>query len=318
MQPSSATSNSDGDKPGSGDTNDTAPTVENPTGKCQAEGDGSRVEHSPNPTDVYLPDCSAPLDREYYRVFVEESGTAYTIPRMSADPAFYRACLNEEDPLHEVLQTYSLCDSSAPSTPDMVEKLNSMAPADALALTHYLHERLVFFVTEQGVSPYPMAQDILDACKADEQFRNGAMQERCDFEIAAEQQGVRTTQGWIHVGEQAEALAAAMNELYGLSGDELCERLSQDASLTLTRTIGDISRPCTSDTDCVGVAHASACHDACTSAILASSQSQFDSVVEQLASEQCATRTAADCGPAISPPCDAPGEPACVEGQCSR
>jgi hypothetical protein len=39
--------------------------LENPTGECTADGDGSRAcYHSPNRSDTYLPDCDAPLDRE--------------------------------------------------------------------------------------------------------------------------------------------------------------------------------------------------------------------------------------------------------------
>ncbi len=44
--------------------------IENPSGECEAETDGSRLcYHSPNPTDTYLPDCDNTLDRELWRVF---------------------------------------------------------------------------------------------------------------------------------------------------------------------------------------------------------------------------------------------------------
>lgn len=290
--------------------------VDNPTGDCVAQDDGGRVEHSPDSTDVYLPDCELDLAREYYRVFVQEDDTAYMIPRPDAHPAFVWACINEQDPLHATLQEYSLCQSEALDA-EQISKVNGMRPGDALAVSHYLHERLVFFVTETGVSPYPMAQDILDLCKTDEQFRNGPMQERCDFELAAEN-GPRAEIGWIHTGEQAEVLAAALNELYGIVDDELCQRLSNDASGTLTRVLYAAPQPCSVAEDCVRVGHASACHDACSAVISTDNQADFETAVTRIDAEQCAMRDAAGCGPTIAPPCIPPQDVVCVDGQCGE
>lgn len=288
--------------------------VDNPSGGCVAQDNGGRVEHSPLATDVYLPDCQLDLAREYYRVFVKDDDRAYMIPRPDNHPAFVWACINEQNPLHATLQRYSLCQSEALDG-EQVEAVNSMLPADALAIAHYLHDRLVFFTTEGGVSPYPMAQDILDLCKDDEQFRNGPMRERCDFELAAED-GPRDSIGWSHTGEQARVLVTALNELYGIADDELCRRLSNDASDALTRELVGQAQPCNVVEDCVQVGHASSCHDACTAVISTDNQPRFESAVARIDAEQCATRDAAGCGPAIAPPCVPPLGVVCVDGTC--
>lgn len=307
---SSADDSTSDDDPGDG-----ASDVDNPTGDCVADGDGSRVGHSPGNDSVYLPDCELDLEREYYRVFAQSDGTAYMIPRPDGHPDFIRACIDDQVPLHDVLQAYSLCQSEALDSAQ-VEQVNSMAPADALQIAHYLHERLVFFVAEQGVSPYPQPQDILDLCKTDDDFRNGPMQERCDFELDAEESGSRNEIGWIHTGEQAEALAPALNALYGIESDELCDRLSNAASLDVTRVVYGTQQSCSSDEDCTEVGHASACHDSCSAVIATANQAEFDATVERVSNEQCATREAAECGPIIAPPCVPPLGAACVEGQC--
>ncbi len=302
--------------PASDDGPSSTPSGDNPTGDCVAGGDGSRVGHSPGADSTYLPDCELNLEREYYRVFVQSDGTAYMIPRPDNHPDFIDVCLslNESDPLYETARAYSLCQSEAFDS-SQVEQINSMAPADALALAHYLHERLVFFVTADGVRPYPQAQDILDLCKMDEAFRNGPMQERCDFELDAEESGVRNEIGWVHTGVEAEALAPALNALYGITDDDLCNRLSSAAARDVTHIVYGTPHNCEVVEDCVQVGHSSACHDACGAAISTANQDLFDQAVERVSAEQCATREALDCTPSPPPPC-VELELACVDGQC--
>src|SRR5690606_10056546 len=125
-------------------------------------------------------------------------------------------------------------------------------------------------------------QDILDLCKTSESFRSGPMQERCEYELDAEQSGRRGEIGWVHTGEEAEALAPALNELYGITDDELCDRLSNAASLDVTRVVYGTSQSCSDDEDCVQVGHASACHDACGAVISLANQDEFDATVQRV------------------------------------
>jgi hypothetical protein len=191
--------------------------ITNPTGSCLPAGDGSRVGHSPEASDVYLPDCQSPLTREYYRVFVKADDTAYMIPRPDGHNSLTLACLQGDDhPFKQALERYSLCQDS-PLSSAQVDVVNSMVPADALAIAHQLNDDLVFFVGAADVRPSVFAGDVLDLCKSDPTFRDGPMRERCDFELAAEASGSRTEEGWSHTGAQGDALVEALNALYGIA-----------------------------------------------------------------------------------------------------
>jgi hypothetical protein len=186
--------------------------VDNPTGDCSAPNDGSRSGyHAPEKDDVWVPDCESPLSREYYRVFATGPDSAYVIPRPDGSPYLSPVCANPQHALRALADRYTLCGAVD------VELVNSMKVDDALSLTHFLHQSLVFVASEQGVTPGALSSDILDACESDPAFRSGPLAERCEFEIEAKRSGRRDEIGWIHTGEQAEALAEKMNELYGIS-----------------------------------------------------------------------------------------------------
>lgn len=287
--------------------------VTNPTGDCVAMSDGSGIEHNPGADSVYLPDCEAPLSREYYRVFVQEDGTAYMFPRPDNHPDFYGPCRDVDDPLQPVLERYDLCQEEAFDA-EQVARVNAMDPADALAIAHFLHERLVFVTEEYGVRPGPRAEDILELCETDQEFRNGPLRERCDFEIDAARGGTRTEQGWLHTGEAGRVLADALNELYGIRGEALCDRINRNASQSLLVAIDD-ARECTVDADCVEVWRSTSCFDNCGDQIAASLSSDIEAVKQTLEENQCAAFQRADCS-FVPPPCDPPGPPACIDGYC--
>jgi hypothetical protein len=213
------------------------------------------------------------------------------------------------------LDRYFLCQEQALSS-EQVEAVNAMSPADALAIAHALHQRLVFVAGEAGVRPYASPGDILELCQRNAAFRAGPLQERCDFELQAAASGARSEIGWSHTGEQAVVLADALNSLDGIEGGEKCDRLTRDASLSLSRVIESAQGPCTSDADCIGIGHASACHDAC-GVIAASHAGDVNTARVAINGEQCSAFERASCTLSV-PSCDPPGRPACSGGVCGE
>lgn len=190
-----------------------------------------------------------------------------------------------------------------------------MDPADALSIAHALNERLVFFVAESGVQPSVFAGDVLELCKADAGFRAGPLKDRCDFELGAEAAGSRNDFGWVHTGEAGLTLASALNDLYGIEDDELCNRLSNDASLSLSPAIEAAASPCTTDADCVLIGHASDCHDACAGVITVSRTTEVNTTRDEIEGAQCVLFERAGCL-FVGTPCEPPGEPVCMGGVC--
>jgi hypothetical protein len=302
------------DAGGDDQSNPPAPTssVPNPSGDCVPEDNGGRDGfHSPDASDAYLPDCASNLQREYYRVFQQQSGTAYMIPRPDGHSAWQGPCRDEADPLHDLVNEYKLCDSAG--SPDAVEAINAMQPADALTLAHALHEQLVFFTTENGVSPYPFSADIVAACKSNDELSSGVFGPRCETEIDLEGKP-RPEEVITYSAEEATALAAALNTLYGIVDDNLCTRLTSSAYATLQASI-EVSRACESDAQCASIGHNSTCHDACGDVISESQRATVDATRSQLDANQCAAFDSAGCT-LIVPPCVPPGTAACVEDQC--
>src|SRR4051794_39553191 len=104
------------------------PQVRNPTGDCVAPpGNGARPGHSHSWR--YLPDCQAPLRREYYRVFAWSESVASMFPRPDFAPSTAQICTSEAagSPLRAVFERYTLCDSQP-----NIERVNAMKAVDAL------------------------------------------------------------------------------------------------------------------------------------------------------------------------------------------
>lgn len=289
-----------GSPPGSG--------VDNPSGDCVAQGDGGRLGYHSPAGDTYVPDCQATLPREYWRIFVQDSGDAYMIPRPDGALALRAPCNNPDHPLNAALNAYTLCQEiTQPAA------VNAMDLDDALAISRLLHASLVFENDPEG-GTFAFPNDILEVCKSDNTFRNGPMQERCDFELEAEQSDTRIDIGWIHDGEQGTVLAAAMNALYGITGEEFCTRTERSAGDQLDLAIGQANVSCTTDTDCVGIAHSSSCHDRCGSAIAVGGEAAIDTARQRVNERSCVAFEAADCT-LIIPPC-VPPLIRCVDNVC--
>ncbi len=138
--------------------------IANPTGSCEAADDGARTcYHNPVAGDQYLPDCDPPLKRELWRVFAQSNDTSYVIPRPDGDRRLAELCVSDDAELLGLLNTYTLC-----GTPN-IDKINAMKPADALVVTHALHERLDFEAVDYGsndwgLDPWVPDTDLIDAC----------------------------------------------------------------------------------------------------------------------------------------------------------
>ena len=184
--------------------------VDNPTGDCEPEGDGSHLCYS-SATDQYLPDCAAPLSRELYRVFAADEATAYVIPRPDATGLSLGICDGDDADLADLFDRNGLCVEVA--DPDVV---NSMTPADALAITHTLHERLDFTAEGSGddwwVSPFAPDGDHYDACALTDA---AALDGYCAELIATLDAGECPQLASVFSEEQAAAMAAALDALYG-------------------------------------------------------------------------------------------------------
>ena len=121
----------------------------NPSGDCMADGDGAHPGYSvPGPNDVYLPDCKLALKRSLWRVFVQESGQSYVIPRPDGLGLKMGFC-GDDEPLRDLFEANGLC--SEFGDPNI---LNAMAPKDALSITSALHSRLRFEAVLAGDSAH--------------------------------------------------------------------------------------------------------------------------------------------------------------------
>lgn len=207
---------------GSSNVNDaskagSAVNVENPTGDCIAPDSGARAGYHEPADTQWLPDCSNPLKREYWRVFATTAETAYIIPRPDGDPGLEPACTDEEHPLYTVVQYYALCQPA--SSPQAVARINAIHPRDALAVTHELHSTLRFEVTHEGVgiAPSPIPSDIVDACELHSNEGLPELEAICEREEDRLRKGHDI--GFGYEGPGAVALVERLNELYGIELD---------------------------------------------------------------------------------------------------
>ena len=154
--------------------------LQNPTGNCEATGKGNRAGYDAEPVDAaWLPDCKNPVAREYWRVFAKSSESAYVLPRPDGEADLSAACVNADHPLHALVESYLLC---SPANSESVARINSMLPADALQIAHYLHT-VFAFVNDSGagahIAPYPIPGDILDACSLHQESNSADLTTIC-------------------------------------------------------------------------------------------------------------------------------------------
>jgi hypothetical protein len=190
--------------------------VENPTGSCEADGNGARAcYHSPDSGDTYLLDCEAPLDRDLWRVFAVDEDTAYMIPRPDTMGIQLGICDGDDSDLASLFDANGLCTEIG--DPDII---NAMTPADALAISHAMHERLIFGVVENGddsvsLSPWAPDDELLHACEgplADDDRVSQLCDELAELDAAAECVDVGRTLGL----DEATAMAEGLNATFGI------------------------------------------------------------------------------------------------------
>jgi hypothetical protein len=186
----------------------------NPTGTCAATDNGARLSGPlDDPDDVWIPDCNNVLEREYWRVFVRESGSAYIVPSPEGPPQYYgSACGDPQHPLFEIVGRYSFCDLT---NPDAAPLIASMDLHDALAVAHYFHEQLEFSFA-RGFSPQAFMEDVVAACELRSPEDSPEYATLCDRERARFESGSGTTADATYEGQGGADLAYHLNELYGI------------------------------------------------------------------------------------------------------
>jgi len=193
--------------------------VRNPTGDCAtAPGNGARPWHSPG-NWRYLPDCQAPLSREYYRVFAWSESVAWMVPRPDGAPGTAQICASEAagTPLRALFERYTLCDAQP-----NIEKVNAMTAADALAIGHALHVRMRFVANGGAVKPFPYDDDVLAVCDHKPELAKGVLAERCAYTRDLRRRAAEGPIGEPHrmpPDPEGPPLAMALNELYAVPLD---------------------------------------------------------------------------------------------------
>ncbi len=91
-----------------------------------------------------------------------------------------------------------------------------MKPADALAVTHFLHGQLRFVADTKAMSirPYAIPAEIIEACDLHPGRNSQALNEMCDREKDRWNSGSGV--GFYYTGPGAVELAERLNELYGV------------------------------------------------------------------------------------------------------
>jgi hypothetical protein len=204
--------------------------ADNPSGTCAAEDNGGREGyHSPGPNDTYLPDCSNPLKRELWRVFQQEDGTAYMIPRPDGLGIKYNLCSNDEtdigtpplvdDTLSSKAEQYGLCDEIV--DPSL---LNNMDRADALKFANVFHRQLFFVANGDSIDPWVPDTDVLAACATlPDDDSTAAAKMYCErVKGRCNGSGECVDIGIIPSSEAVTQLVPALNEIYGAvsTGDQ--------------------------------------------------------------------------------------------------
>ena len=207
---------------GSNDNNSPGATA-NSTGDCAVSGSGDIDCYSvAGPDARWIPDCNHPRQRYYWRTFAEPVGdgtrnspTASMMPRPDGMGLVFGICDGEDPVLASLFDQNHLCKEILGSAE--VDALNAMPLADALTISHALHQRLVFspYAHPQGgwdITPFALPEDLRDACPA---TGNPSIIDRCNSYLDVV---CGNTSIGVHLGlSEAEAneLASALNQLYG-------------------------------------------------------------------------------------------------------
>jgi hypothetical protein len=90
----------------------------------------------------------------------------------------------------------------------------------------------------------------------------------------------------------------------------------REAALVLVRGAIEANRACKADSDCVSVALAARCFNACTRPMSAAGKAAYEAAVTEANAKHCAAYEKESCPPASSPPCPGAPAPVCKAGSC--
>ena len=176
-----------------------------PARVCSNMQDGSRSPYHTMGNGRWIQDCNTPHGREYYRVFTPERTTdSFLIPRPDGTPILGQLCAAPSDELKTRLARYDWCKHVDGAT--RVDKINAMSMEDAVFIAHELHLIMKFRPVPGSIMPYPMPNDVAEACE-------GASSEA--LQSACIRHAPKATDEAITLSSaEAIALAGALNKLY--------------------------------------------------------------------------------------------------------
>lgn len=99
-------------------------------------------------------------------------------------------------------------------------------------------------------------------------------------------------------------------------GDLTCDARVTGTSLELQAALDALPLACTANEDCTHVEIATDCYVGCTALTNKLGAQDFQASVDRINRDLCSNYATSGCGPILAPPCDDPGEPNCVDGEC--
>lgn len=161
---------------------------------------------------TYVRNERVTLRREYWIVY-EDTGAYYVFPRPDGATVLERACMDREE-IAQVLINARLC--HATTSADEVARINALTRDEAMLVSAYLHEHLVFEAGDVDTSPRALVSDIIDVCRTFEDAREGTLASLCRHELSWLEAGSRPDVGVQLMPDEVEAVAEHLNKLYGI------------------------------------------------------------------------------------------------------
>lgn len=187
---------------------------------------GCSLEDEPAPT----PNPAVTLKREYWQIFENKETqdtmvTYYMLPRPDGADAVVAEC-KANGPNASRFESLYLCEEPGRVDSNKVQTqlsvMNNLSMDDALLISTFLHKTLRFEATKDEVNgttffhvwPYVYERDWIEICKTGAPvFSQGNVKLECERASAPNKNAL----AYSYSKEEAEGVAKAMNDLYGVA-----------------------------------------------------------------------------------------------------